>query len=182
VRERRVVTPDGHVWHVRRRWAKRQLPWKRRAAWYELSPVERDAVPVLPDSGEALDAFGRFIHFDVEVGIGVVLVLLVLGLAGIGELVEVTGAWVVPLLAANAELIAAGLAVAAALLLLDRLTRPWFIEAESARLVDAPRRIWRVQGWWRTRRAFRAVAAAIADGRIDARHGVVLFADRSRAP
>jgi hypothetical protein len=31
--------------------------------------------------------------------------------------------------------------------LVDRFTRPWFIEAESARLVDPLRRIWRVQGW-----------------------------------
>jgi hypothetical protein len=66
--------------------------------------------------------------------------------------------------------------------LLDRLTRPWFVEAELARLVDPPRRIWRVQGWWRARRAARAVVAAIADGRIDAEHGVILFTDRSQAP
>ena len=28
-RERRVVTPDGHVWYVRRRWARRRPPWSR---------------------------------------------------------------------------------------------------------------------------------------------------------
>jgi hypothetical protein len=39
MREQRVVTPDGHVWHVRRRWANRRLPWKRGSqASYELSP------------------------------------------------------------------------------------------------------------------------------------------------
>jgi hypothetical protein len=51
VREERVTTPDGHIWYVRRRWAKRQLPWKRRAG-YELSPAERDAVPILTDTDE----------------------------------------------------------------------------------------------------------------------------------
>jgi hypothetical protein len=175
------VTPDGRVWHVRRRWAKRQLPWRRRTI-HELSPSERDAVRVLPDSGELVDSFGRFIHYDVEFGLFVVVALLVLAVLAVGVLVRATRTLVLPLLASNARLVAAVLAVAAASLLLDRLTRPWFIEAESARLVDAPRRIWRVQGWWRARRAFRSVAAAIADGRIDAEHGAVIFTDRSQAP
>jgi hypothetical protein len=68
------------------------------------------------------------------------------------------------------------------LVVLDRLTRPWFIEAESARLFQAPRRIWRVHGWWRSRRAFRAVATAIADGRIDNERGVILFTERPTPP
>jgi hypothetical protein len=137
---------------------------------------------VLPDSGELVDSFGRFIHYDVEFGFFVVVALLVLAVLAVGVLVRATRTLVLPLLASNARLVAAVLAVAAASLLLDRLTRPWLIEAESARLVDAPRRIWRVQGWWRARRAFRAVAAAIADGRIDAKHGAVIFTDRSQAP
>lgn len=87
-----------------------------------------------------------------------------------------------PFVADNLPVIGAVVAVAAALWLLDRLTRPWFVEAESARLFHAPRRVWRVQGWWRTRRAYREVVAAIAEGRIDSAHGVVLFADRSKAP
>jgi hypothetical protein len=41
-----VTTPDGRVWYVRRRWAKRQLPWKQRPE-HKLSPAERDTVPVL---------------------------------------------------------------------------------------------------------------------------------------
>jgi hypothetical protein len=45
--------PDGHIWYVRRRWAKRQLDWKRRAN-YELSPAERDAVPIVADTDELL--------------------------------------------------------------------------------------------------------------------------------
>jgi hypothetical protein len=181
VREQRVVTPDGRAWHVRRRWAKRQLPWRRQKV-HELSPSERDDVPVLPDSGEVVESFGRFIYYDVELGLFVVVALLALAVLAVGALVLATRALVLPALAGNARLVATVLAVVAASLLLDRLTRPWFIEAESARLVDAPRRIWRVQGWWRARRAFRAVAAAIADGRIDAEHGAVIFTDRSQAP
>jgi hypothetical protein len=174
MREQRVVTPDGHVWRVRRRRAKRQGPWKRQAS-YELSPVERDTVPVLPYTDDLMDSFGRLINFDVEFGLLVVVALLALAGLALGVLVVVTGAWVVPFLVSNARLVAAGLAAIVAVLLLDRLTRPWFIEAESARLVDAPRRIWRVQGWWRARRAFRTLVAAIADGRIGAEHGIVVF-------
>jgi hypothetical protein len=181
VREQRVVTPDGHVWHVRRRWAKRRLPWKRRAV-EELGPSERDAGAVLPDAHELTDSVGDLINYDGEFGLLMVLALLGLTVLGIGALFGAARAWVLPLLLDNARPVAAVLAAAAALLLLDRLTRPWFIEAESARLLQAPRRIWRTQGWWRTRRAFRAVAAAIADGRIDPEHGVILFPGRSQAP
>jgi hypothetical protein len=105
----------------------------------------------------------------------VLVALLAVAVLAVGVLVVVTGAWVVPFLVSNAHLVAAGLAVIVAVLLLDRLTRPWFIEAESARLVGAPRRVWRVKGWWRARRAFRTLVAAIADGRIGAEHGIVVF-------
>jgi hypothetical protein len=86
---------------------------------------------------------------------------------------------VVLFLVANIGWIGAILAAIAILVVLDRLTRPWFIEAESARLFHAPRRIWRIQGWWRSRRALRAVATAIAEGRIDNQRGVMLFTERS---
>lgn len=175
MRERRVVTPDGHIWHVRRRRASRQRPWRRQAS-YELSPLERDTVPVLPPSTDALmDSFARLVNLDVEFGLLVVVALVALAALAVGVLVVVTGAWVVPFLVGNARSVAAILAAIVAVLLLDRLTSPWFIEAESARLVDAPRRIWRVQGWWRARRAFRTLVAAIADGRIGADHGIVVL-------
>jgi hypothetical protein len=181
VREQRVVTPDGHVWHVRRRTAKRRPPWKRQPS-YELSPVERDALPILPDADEGIESFGRLVDWDAEFALYVVVGIAVLAVVAIGVLVGLTRAWLLPLLAGNVSVVVAVPAVVVAVLLLDRLTRPWFIEAESARLVDAPRRVWRVQGWWRAGCAFRAVAAAIADGRIGAEHGVVIFSDRSRAP
>jgi hypothetical protein len=184
VREQRVTTPDGHAWYVRRRWAKRQLPWKRRAD-YELSPAERDAVPILTDTDELVGPlFGPLIGLfsvDAEVGLFVVLALLALATIGVFALAGVVREWVVPFLVANIGWIGATLAALAILMVLDRLTRPWFIEAESARLFHAPRRIWRIQGWWRSRRAFHAVTMAIAEGRIDNERGVILFTERSTA-
>ena len=184
MREKRVTTPDGHAWYVRRRWAKRQLPWKRRAD-YELSPAERDAIPILTDTDELVGPlFGPLIGLcsvDAEVGVLVGLALVALAALGMFALVGVVREWVVPFLAANIGRIGATLAAIAILVVLDRLTRPWFIEAESGRLFHAPRRIWRIQGWWRSRRAFRAVATAIAEGRIDNERGVILFTERSTA-
>jgi hypothetical protein len=184
VREQRVTTPDGHVWYVRRRWAKRQRPWKRRAD-HELGPTERDRVPIVTDTDELLGPMAApligLFSVDAEVGLFVVLALLALVALGVFALVGVVREWVVPFLVANIGWIGAVLATVAVLVLVDRLTRPWFIEAESARLFHAPRRIWRVHGWWRSRRAFRAVTAAIAEGRIDNQRGVVLFTERSTA-
>jgi hypothetical protein len=181
VRQERVTTPDGHVWYVRRRWARRRPPWKRRAD-HELGPAERDAGPVLVAGDELIESLSDMFRYDVEVIGFVALVLLALAVVLVTFLVGVVREVVAPFVVDNLPVIGAVLAVAAALWLLDRLTRPWFVEAESAKLFHAPRRVWRVQGWWRTRRALRAVVAAIADGRIDSSHGVVLFTDRSKAP
>jgi hypothetical protein len=163
------------------RWAKRQLPWKRRAD-YELSPGERDTVPIMIDTDELLGPVAEFFSLDVEVGLFVVLAVLVLVALGVLALVGVVREWVVPFLIANLGWIGVALAMIAVLVLLDRLTRPWFIEAESARLFHAPGRIWRIHGWWRSRRAFRAVVTAITEGRIDNERGVILFTERSTAP
>jgi hypothetical protein len=180
VRVQRVTTPDGRVWFVRRRWARRQLPWRRRPD-YELSPAERDDVPVLPP-GEIGESFLRFVSYDGDNAVALLLLLAVLGLlAAVAGAVLVVER-VVPFLVDNAMVIGAGLAALAAVVLADRLTRSWFIEAESGRMVDPPRRIWRVSGWRRARRAFQAVVDAIAEGRIDSQHGAIVFTDRSSAP
>ena len=54
-----------------------------------------------------------------------VVALFVLAVLAVGVLLWVTWVWVLPLLVDNALLVAAALGVTAALLLLDRLTRPW---------------------------------------------------------
>ena len=174
MREQRVSTPDGRFWYVRRRWARRQLPGRRRKL-YELSPAEREAVRVLPDTDDVADWYVR--SFGYEAGWIYLAVGLVV-LAAVGGAVLIVER-VVPFLVDNALAIGVGLAGLAAVVLADRLTRPWLIEAESGRLFQAPRRIWRVQGWWRAQRAFRAVVEAIAEGRIDSEHGVIVFTDPS---
>jgi hypothetical protein len=179
VREQRVTTPDSRVWYVRRRWAKRQLPWKRRPD-HELSPTERDAVPVLPDIDDMIGPLGGFLAVDAEAGFFLAVALLALGALAVLAVVWAVVHWVVPFLVANAVWIGLALAATVGVVLVDRFTRPWFIEAESARLFHPPRRIWRVHGWWRSRRVFRAVVAAVAEGRIDSEHGVIVFSDRSK--
>jgi hypothetical protein len=181
VREQRVTTPDGRVWYVRRRWAKRQLPWKRRPD-HELSPAERDAVPVLPDTDDLIGPLAGLFSFDPEVGLLLAVALLALGVLAVVAAVGVVVGWVVPFLIVHAGWIGLALAAIVAAVLVDRVTRPWFIEAESARLFHPLRRIWRVHGWWRSRRVFRAVVTAIAEGRIDNEHGVIVFPGRSRGP
>ena len=180
MREQRVTTPDGRVWYVRRRWAKRQPPWKRPSD-HELSPTERDAVPVLPDTDDLIGPLGGLFTVDAEVGLFLAVALLALGSLAVLVAVWAVVHWVVPFVVANAVRVGLALVATAAVVLVDRFTRPWFIEAESARLFHPPRRIWRVRGW-RSRRVFRAVVAAIAEGRIDSEHGVIVFSDRSKGP
>jgi hypothetical protein len=181
VREQRVTTPDGRVWYVRRRWARRRPPWRRRPD-HELSPAEREAVPVLADTDDLVGPLAGLLSFDPEAGLLLAVALLALGaLAVIGAVWAVVH-WVAPFVAANAVVIGLALAAVALLVLVDRGTRPWFVEAESARLFHPARRVWRVHGWWRSRRVFRAVVAAVAEGRIDGEHGVVVFPDRAEAP
>ena len=180
MRQQRVTTPDGRVWYVRRRWAKRQPPWKRRPD-HELSPSERDAVPVLPDTDDLIGPLAGLLSLDLEAGLLLAVALLALGALAVVAAVWAVVHWVVPFLVANAVLIGLALVAIAVVVLVDRFTRPWLIEAESARLFHPPRRIWRVHGWWRSRRVFRTVVAAIAEGRIDSEHGVIVFSDRAKA-
>jgi hypothetical protein len=81
VREQRVTTPDGRVWYVRRRWAKRQRLWKRQPD-HELSLAERDTVPILPDIDDVIGPLGGLLSVDPEVGVLVAIALLALGSAG----------------------------------------------------------------------------------------------------
>jgi hypothetical protein len=192
-RERRAVTPDGRVWYLRRRWAKRRAPWSRRArqpsarvAADEELPDEEPVIPPLESfftySGKDLDRLGERVfdrrHDDRRAARSMVTALLV-GLVVVGLLVaaavEYVLPWLVPLAAANARPILGVAAAAAVLVVVDRLTRPWFVELRRQGLADAPRRVWRVRGWRRSGRLMEEVATAVREGRIDQRHAAILF-------
>jgi hypothetical protein len=49
------------------------------------------------------------------------------------------------------------------------------VELQRQGLADAPRRVWRVQGWRRSGRLMRELTAAIQEGRIDRERGTVIL-------
>jgi hypothetical protein len=185
-RERRVVTPDGRVWFVRRRWAKRRPPWARRSR----QPVTRiDADEELPAEEPVqrplwaiIDHAVDQLHDDCSAGQLLLLVLLA-GVAVIGLLTAVLAAatvdhvlpWLLPVVAANAGPILGVAATATMLVVADRLQRPWFVELQRQGLSDAPRRVWRVRGWRRSGRLMDEIAGAVREGRIDSQHAAILF-------
>ena len=58
--------------------------------------------------------------------------------------------------------------------------RPWYVELRRQGLADAPRRVWRIQGWRRSGRLMGELTAAIREGRIDRRGAVILPTDDRR--
>jgi hypothetical protein len=189
-RERRAVTPDGRVWYVRRRWARRRAPWSRRArhptSWADADEeldVEGGVIPPIepfayPSSGEDLHLLGELgfdLFHDARHAVAVLLGLLAVVVVAIGLLAAATVEHVVPFVAANARLLLGAVATVAVLLAVDRLSRPWFVELQRQGLADAPRRVWRVRGWRRSARLMDEVAAAVREGRIDHHHAAILF-------
>lgn len=194
-RERRVVTPDGHVWFVRRRRAMRRGPWRRGpdrpgarfAAEEELPTDGERIVPPLVDTfstvhndGSTPDRFHDDRHAADLLTFVLVIAFMVVSVL-IGAFAEYVVPWLLPLLADNVWPLAGVVAVAASLVVLDRLRRPWLVELQRQGLADAPRRVWRVRGWRRSGRLMDEVAAAVREGRTDGQRGVLLSA-RSRRP
>ena len=191
--ERRVVTPDGYVWFVRRRRARRRPFWAPR-------PRERYAEEELPDPDEqfpdpgvmdmfnyAEDDFGER-GFDrwyddrasANVSLTFLTILAVVAVALVWLTVGYVLPWLVPWVAGHSRPLLAGAAVLAGVAALNQLHRPWYVELRRQGLADAPRRVWRVQGWRRSGRLIRALTAAIREGRIDRRGTVILPADDRR--
>jgi hypothetical protein len=150
-RERRAVTPGGHVWYVRRRRA------RRRPLWSSERPSERfhgaeelpaDEPPIPPWSSLWRTPNRR------------------VGEPGYDRFNDERHA------AVNAQI-----ATVAGVLALNQVHRPWYVELQRQGLADAPRRVWRVQGWRRSGRLMGELTAAIHDGRIDSRGAVILPAD-----
>ena len=192
--ERRVLTPDGHVWFVRRRRARRRPFWSPR-------PPERyhdggdlpDPDDQLPEPGVmdlftyAEDDFGER-GFDrryddraaAEVSLTFIAILAVVAVLLVWLTVAYVLPWLVPLVAAHARPLLAGAAALAALVALNQLYRPWYVELQRQGLADAPRRVWRVQGWRRSGRLMDQLTTAIREGRVDRRGTVILPADDRR--
>ena len=199
-REWRVVTPDDRVWYVRRRWAKRRLPWSRRPgqptarfdADQEL-PAEELVVPPLDGmfsyAGNDLDHLGEF-GFDefhdeqhaARMTVAVLVVGLVVAGIGVAALVHYVLPWLLPFLVASVRPILGVVAAVAVLVVLDRLRRPWFVELQRQGLSDAPRRVWRVRGWRRSTRLIDELATAVREGRIDSERAAILFPGRDPGP
>jgi hypothetical protein len=189
---RRVVTPDGYVWFVRRHRARRRPFWSRRRPERfhgedELpDPDEKIPLPgpmdLFTTRGEHLGELGfrRFTYDDREAAITaqwailatLFLVVLLVWLTATHVL-----PWLVPLVMANARLLAGVAAALAVLAALNQLHRPWYVELQRQGLADAPRRVWRVQGWRRSGRLIGELTAAIREGRIDNERAVILLTD-----
>jgi hypothetical protein len=184
---RRVVTPDGYVWYLRRRRARRRPPWARpgpaRFHGEEELPAEEVPVPPwvdlwrIPNVEVGERGFDRF--NDDRHAASNALWAAVIGVVAVSVLaaltVEYVLPWLLPRLAANARPLLGLAAVVAVAVGLNQVHRPWYVELQRQGLADAPRRVWRVQGWRRSGRLVRELAAAIREGRIDSERGTVIL-------
>jgi hypothetical protein len=201
-RDIQVRHPDGRIWHVRRRWARRRLPWRRPDRQAALQhhqhhqhgprPFATDATPVLTDAelltwpsttAEVLRDLSSLVELPAvvlalpDLSNPVLLAIGLLSVLGVGLLLV----WVHDTMLGgfswilhHPSLVMAAAAIVLALLALLLVRRPWLVVAERQGLADAPRRAWRVIGWRRSGRFARQVAEAIRDGRCDASAVVVV--------
>jgi hypothetical protein len=193
-RGRRVVTPDGHVWFVRRRRA------RRRPFWASRPPERYHGEDDLPDPDEQLPVpgvldlftyaeddlgergFDRFYDDRTAAWVSAFVIVILLAVAGLLAWLTVGYVlpWLVPWVAAHARPLLLGTAAVVVVVALNQLHRPWYVELQRQGLADAPRRVWRVQGWRRSGRLMGELTAAIREGRIDHRGAVILPADGRR--
>lgn len=190
---RRVVTPDGHVWFLRRRRARRRSPWTRRPPGQGLrfhgeDEVPAEALPVQPWSDlwrfpnlevgqRGFDRFNDDRHAAANAVQAAVIGVLAAGVLA-WLTVRYVLPWLVPLVQANARLLLGLAAALAVLAALNQLHRPWYVELQRQGLADAPRRVWRVQGWRRSGRLMGELTAAVREGRIDNQRAVILHEGR----
>jgi hypothetical protein len=189
-RGRRVVTPDGYVWYLRRRRARRRRPWSwpgrpRLARFHGEEELPAEELPVppwidlwrLPNLEVGERGFDRF--NDDRHAASNAVVAAVVGVLALSVLawltVEYVLPWLLPWLADNARLMLWLIAAVAVAVGLNQLHRPWYVELQRQGLADAPRRVWRVQGWRRSGRLMRELTAAIQEGRIDRERGTVIL-------
>ena len=187
-RELRAVTPDGYVWHVRRRRVRRRRPWARRtpaggARFHgEEELRRRGARPSLGRPLAVPERRGRRARVrpvqrrrerfgQRAAGRG----RRDPGRPGAGLAHGQRRAAVAAPVRGRQRLAAARSRGRRGLLFgLNQVHRPWYVELQRQGLADAPRRVWRVRGWRRSGRLMRELTAAIQDGRIDNERAVIL--------
>ena len=195
-RGRRAVTPDGYVWFVRRRRARRRPLWARRppgqgVRYHDEDELAGEPIPLpapldlFTTRGEDIGqpGFDR-IYQDDRHRAYVALEAILLTAIVVGAVAWLTATfvvpWLVPFVVDHARPLLTGAAVLAGLAALNQLHRPWYVELRRQGLDSAPRRVWRVQGWRRSGRLMGQLTAAIRAGRIDRRGAVILPADGRR--
>jgi hypothetical protein len=190
-----VVTPDGYVWFVRRRRA------RRRPFWASRPPERYHGEDELPDPAEQLplpapldlfnthgegigepgfDRFGESDRYRARFAVNTIAFTMVVVAVAVWLVATYVLPWLVPWVTGHARPLLTGAATVAALAALNQLHRPWYVELQRQGLADAPRRVWRVQGWRRSSRLMGRLTAAIRDGRIDRRGAVILPAEDRR--
>jgi hypothetical protein len=187
---RRVVTPDGYVWFVRRHRARRRPFWSRRRPQRfhgeDELPAEKLPLPgpldLFNTRGEDIGqpGFDRYSESDRVKG-GHAIFAITVATVVVGLLVWLTVRyvlpWLVPPVVANVRPLLAAAAALLMLAALNQLHRPWYVELQRQGLADAPRRVWRVQGWRRSGRLMGELTAAVREGRIDNERAVILLTD-----
>jgi hypothetical protein len=187
---RRVVTPDGYVWFVRRHRARRRPFWSRRRPerfhGEDELPAEKLPLPgpldLFNTRGEDIGqpGFDRYYESDRVKG-GHAIFAITVAIVVVGLLVWLTVRyvlpWLVPPVVANVRPLLAAAAALLMLAALNQLHRPWYVELQRQGLADAPRRVWRVQGWRRSGRLMGELTAAVREGRIDNERAVILLTD-----
>jgi hypothetical protein len=175
-----VRHPDGRVWYVRRRWARRRLPRAGHGRRTPLGRLDRRHAAGAARGGSlqdldedlaewlAMEAVTELIMPGVEALLVILAIvvgsLLVAGLVTIGH-ATMTWLQVHPraLVDGAVALMAVALLVLANLL----VARPRLVIAERLGLENAPVRVWRVVGRRRSRELARRVAEAIRGGRMN---------------
>ena len=132
------------------------------------------------DLGER--GFDRSYNDRTAARVSVLVIVILLAMAGLLAWLTVAHVlpWLVPRVTAHARPLLLGTAAVAVVVALNQLHRPWYVELQRQGLADAPRRVWRVQGWRRSGRLLATLTAAIREGRIDHRGAVILPADDRR--
>jgi hypothetical protein len=189
-----VLTPDGHVWFVRRRRA------RRRPFWSPRPPERYHAEDDLPDPEDQFPGPGLMDMFNyaeddlgergfdrgyddraaADVSLIFIAILGVVAVVLVWLTVSYVLPWLAPWVSGHARPLLIGAAALGALVALNQLHRPWYVELQRQGLADAPRRVWRVQGWRRSGRLMDQLTAAIRENRIDRRGTVILPADDHR--